>query len=256
MYDGLEERNYANDHRVLALGKRWWASVDEDRMVAMIETEAKPWVHTMVRFEYITCPTCEGKGTHVNPSVDASGLTGDDMSDPDFRDDYLSGVYNVPCYHCHAKRVIPQALGEEWLEQDNGQALMVAFGLAHILTCNFDLPVPPCDYGHLNCSCDGLHGGTCWDETYQELHTDGLIDESTSDIWIPEGMKIDLHTIHAVIANLCSEHEDTGEMLTIEMEEALDASNPEELAKLEDLRYSIGQMRPVARSFTRRLMEE
>jgi hypothetical protein len=43
MYDNLEERNYANDRRVLARNDRWWASVDEGRMVATLETEAKPW---------------------------------------------------------------------------------------------------------------------------------------------------------------------------------------------------------------------
>jgi hypothetical protein len=256
MYDNLEERNYANDRRVLARNDRWWASVDEGRMVATLETEAKPWVQTVVRFQYETCPTCDGKGTHVNPSIDASGLTGEDMSDPDFREDYLSGVYNVPCYHCHAKRVIPQALGNEWLEQDNGQAISVAFGLARIITCRFDLPVSPCKYGHNNCACDGLHGGTCWDETYQGLKADGLIDDSTGDVWIPEGMQVNVHTLHAVIANIYSEHEDSGEMPTIEMEEALDASNPEILSKMEDLLHGIKQMRPVARATTKRLMQQ
>ena len=252
MYENLEERNYANDRRVLARNDRWWASTDESRMVATLETEAKPWVQTVVRFVYVACTLCDGKGSHVNPSIDASGLTGEDMSDPDFAEDYLSGVYDVPCNLCHGKRVIPQASGVQWLEQDNLQAIHVAFGLARIITYRFDLPVPPCKYGHNNCSCDGLHGGTCWDETYQGLKADGLIDSRTDDVWIPEGMKVNLHTLHAVIANICSEHEDTGEELTVEMEEAMEVSDPEELAKLDDLKYGISQMRPIVREALRR----
>lgn len=251
-YMNLEERNYANDRRVLARGKRWWASVDEERKVATVDTEAKPWVQTVVKFQYITCPTCEGKGYHVNPSIDASGLTGEDMMDDGFREDYLSGVYNVACYHCHALRVIPQAIGNEWLEQDAGQAMRLALALARDIVRKYDLPTPPCEYDHPNCSADGLHGGTCYDELMQELASEGLTqrqyEDSMGDVWIPEGMQVDLHALHAVIANIISECEDSGEEPDVEMWEAHEASNPDTLSKHQhDLIEHIKTLRPLAR---------
>lgn len=56
---------------------------------------------------YSVCPRCEGTGTHVNPAIDGNGLTREDFDeDPDFRDDYMSGVYDVACYECGGKRVV------------------------------------------------------------------------------------------------------------------------------------------------------
>ena len=53
------------------------------------------------------CPTCDGNGTHVNPSIDAHGLTREDFDDdPGFAEDYHGGVYNVICYECGGRRVV------------------------------------------------------------------------------------------------------------------------------------------------------
>ena len=53
------------------------------------------------------CPLCEGEGKHVNPSIDAHGITADEFAeDPDFRDDYTSGTYDVTCNECHGLRVV------------------------------------------------------------------------------------------------------------------------------------------------------
>lgn len=47
------------------------------------------------------CPACNGKGTVVNPSIDAGGLTQEDFEqDPDFAEDYFGGMYNVACMAC------------------------------------------------------------------------------------------------------------------------------------------------------------
>lgn len=47
------------------------------------------------------CDTCRGGGTHVNPSIDGNGLSREDFDeDPDFREDYLSGIYDVICEEC------------------------------------------------------------------------------------------------------------------------------------------------------------
>jgi len=60
-----------------------------------------------LQLEWGICPTCQGNGTHVNPSIDSHGLSSEDFyEDPDFKEDYCSGRYNVPCYECNGRRVI------------------------------------------------------------------------------------------------------------------------------------------------------
>ncbi len=57
----------------------------------------------------IVCYTCDGKGTTVNPAIDGNGLTQEDFDeDPDFRENYFSGVYDVQCRTCKGQRVIAQ----------------------------------------------------------------------------------------------------------------------------------------------------
>lgn len=59
--------------------------------------------------KFAVCPRCEGRGSHVNPAIDGNGITGDEMDElgDDFREDYLSGVYDVACEECHGERVVP-----------------------------------------------------------------------------------------------------------------------------------------------------
>ena len=65
--------------------------------------------------KYEVCPNCEGKGSHVNRAIDGHGLSREDFDeDPDFREDYMSGVYDVPCDQCKGTRVV--------LEPDEGLA--------------------------------------------------------------------------------------------------------------------------------------
>lgn len=61
-----------------------------------------------VRCHYEVCNVCDGRGSHVNPSIDSHGLSADDFAeDPDFADNYWRGNYDVPCYQCGGSRVIP-----------------------------------------------------------------------------------------------------------------------------------------------------
>ena len=63
-------------------------------------TKKDPW---------LVCPVCNGEGTTVNPDIDANGLTHEDFyDDPDLREDYMSGLYNIICRACEGKRVIKQ----------------------------------------------------------------------------------------------------------------------------------------------------
>jgi hypothetical protein len=56
---------------------------------------------------WLLCPVCNGEGTTVNPNIDANGLTAEDFNeDPDFREDYMSGVYDITCAACNGMRVV------------------------------------------------------------------------------------------------------------------------------------------------------
>lgn len=64
------------------------------------------YVDLPAKFE--VCDTCQGKGSHVNPSIDSGGLSREDFDeDPGFREEYFSGAYDVPCYGCAGRRVVP-----------------------------------------------------------------------------------------------------------------------------------------------------
>ena len=98
------------DHRDMARTRRWWKNLDTRRMVAIAELPDE-WdtVEVEVPFRFVVCPTCDGTGHHVNPSVDAHGISPEEFAeDPDFAEDYMSGVYDVPCYECDGQRVVPE----------------------------------------------------------------------------------------------------------------------------------------------------
>ena len=50
---------------------------------------------------WVICTLCHGDGKHVNPAIDAGGLTREDFEDdPDFADSYIRGDYDVTCARC------------------------------------------------------------------------------------------------------------------------------------------------------------
>lgn len=60
--------------------------------------------------KYEVCPVCRGEGKHVNPSIDAGGLSMNEFyDDPDFAEDYFGGTYDVTCNRCRGKRVVKAA---------------------------------------------------------------------------------------------------------------------------------------------------
>jgi hypothetical protein len=57
---------------------------------------------------WAVCPTCEGEGKHVNPSIDSHGISREEFDeDPDFEEAYFSGAYDVTCVECKGQRVVP-----------------------------------------------------------------------------------------------------------------------------------------------------
>ena len=58
--------------------------------------------------EMQVCSVCDGKGTHVNPSVDCNGLSREDFeNDPDFAESYFRGDYDQTCNNCGGNNVEP-----------------------------------------------------------------------------------------------------------------------------------------------------
>jgi len=92
----LERLNFANDSRHC-----------ERDTAPVLYLENGTEVQLPTKWE--VCSTCRGEGTHVNPSIDAGGLSADDFADdPDFSEDYMSGVYDQPCNRCEGRRVVRQ----------------------------------------------------------------------------------------------------------------------------------------------------
>ena len=64
------------------------------------------------------CPVCDGKGSHVNPSIDAGGISREQFEDdPDFAEQYWNGTYDQTCTRCNGRTTVPavnwEALTEE-----------------------------------------------------------------------------------------------------------------------------------------------
>ena len=62
-----------------------------------------------IRVKLEVCITCRGRGVIVNPSIDGNGLSREDFEqDPDFMEEYMSGVYDIQCPECHGRNVSPE----------------------------------------------------------------------------------------------------------------------------------------------------
>lgn len=65
-------------------------------------------VEVEVSISFAVCDLCEGRGKHVNPSIDASGISAEDFDeDPEFYHHYRAGHYDVACNQCKGRRVMP-----------------------------------------------------------------------------------------------------------------------------------------------------
>jgi hypothetical protein len=61
-----------------------------------------------IKCHYEVCDLCGGRGSHVNPSIDAHGVSREEFDDdPDFEEGYWRGDYDVVCYECKGRNVVP-----------------------------------------------------------------------------------------------------------------------------------------------------
>lgn len=107
--DYIDRLNYLNDPRVRAAADPGvFLRFDPRTMTGTVriyddagnETEAE------LHARYEVCDTCDGRGHHTNPSMDAGGLDTEDMDDEDM-ESYFDGRYDVACYECNGRRVVP-----------------------------------------------------------------------------------------------------------------------------------------------------
>jgi hypothetical protein len=95
---------------------KWYSSFNEKRMVFVVENGEGDEIE--IPAEYEVCGTCEGKGSHVNPSIDSHGLTREDFDeDPDFAESYMRGDYDQPCNECGGQRVAPRVADRATAEE-------------------------------------------------------------------------------------------------------------------------------------------
>lgn len=68
------------------------------------------------------CPRCHGNGTRDHPAFENGFTQSDFDEDPDFREEYLAGRYDVPCSECKGRCVVCRP-DEDALTNEQKQAL-------------------------------------------------------------------------------------------------------------------------------------
>jgi len=102
----MDRRDYASE-------MKWWKTLDRSKMTATLDyydpdEDDVEYIDATVEVKFVVCDTCQGRGSHVNPSIDAHGLTGADFAeDPDFAEEYFSGAYDQPCNECGGASTVP-----------------------------------------------------------------------------------------------------------------------------------------------------
>lgn len=98
----MSDSNYYNDSRVRG------AMTDRSNVMTIFDDDGNEH-EVVLPTRYEVCPVCDGKGSHVNPSIDCNGLSSEDFADdPDFREDYFSGRYDQICGTCNGLRVVQE----------------------------------------------------------------------------------------------------------------------------------------------------
>lgn len=84
---------------------KWYEEYPDKMEIGFQDSEDN---YFRLKAKYEVCPTCRGKGTHVNRNIDGNGITQEEMYElgDDFFEDYMAGVYDVICEECNGKRVV------------------------------------------------------------------------------------------------------------------------------------------------------
>lgn len=71
---------------------------------------------------WIVCPECEGDGTVLCDAFRGVAVDQELMEDPDFREEYFGGHYDVVCPTCKGNRVVDRKEWEAGEEQRRADA--------------------------------------------------------------------------------------------------------------------------------------
>ena len=103
----IEEYNYWNDSRVRSGMINRGKIIEESGNIFIVVESDEEDIKVLCKWE--VCPTCDGNGAHVNPSIDCGGISSDDFyDDPDFAEAYFGGAYDQTCNECDGRRVVPE----------------------------------------------------------------------------------------------------------------------------------------------------
>jgi len=89
------------DRRETGSLRRWYKDIDEKNQQALATING---VDCAIRFTWGVCPTCDGRGSHVDPSIDRNGFQPDG---PDDMEAYIHGQFDMICNECQGRRVVP-----------------------------------------------------------------------------------------------------------------------------------------------------
>lgn len=72
-----------------------------------------------IKAKHEVCDVCDGRGQHVNPSIDSHGIGAEEWErdwDEESRRDYMEGGFDVTCTGCKGKRVrlVPAEQSDAW----------------------------------------------------------------------------------------------------------------------------------------------
>ena len=90
------------------------------KFVVTYETPEGDEVKVELPSKWAICSRCDGHAKHVNPNVDGHGISQEEFDeDPDFRENYFSGVYDIGCLaRCQDGKVVvadEEAMNKEQL---------------------------------------------------------------------------------------------------------------------------------------------
>tara|TARA_R100000808_G_scaffold24757_1_gene58063 strand:+ start:103 stop:579 length:477 start_codon:yes stop_codon:yes gene_type:complete len=91
----------SGNHVIVTFNESIIEDIDDDSLLELFGNNGLEYNQIKCGFSIEICYTCSGKGTVVDPSIDAGGLTHDDFyDDPGFYEDYIGGMYDVSCPSC------------------------------------------------------------------------------------------------------------------------------------------------------------
>ena len=95
---------------------------NEKLVIEVTDEETGDVVEVVIPSKFEVCSRCDGRGKHVNPSVDGHGISREEFDeDPDFEEAYFRGDYDVVCLECGGNRV---TLAADWAKMDAAEKEM------------------------------------------------------------------------------------------------------------------------------------